>query len=149
MAVAEQAAGIVVGCMPVMPSFFRHFFGQAHVPAQYGPNGRAKKLRYANFSIGGGSGNSRHKSGGKDPYMIETLDTNTDNELSNLEAGSSYNPKNERTVTVTGNPFSSSLDTLRETQEVPDNTALVSKSFQVESHPRGIKGSAASATDSR
>lgn len=138
MAVAEQVAGIIVGCMPIMPAFFRHVLGQSQTPASHDSSQKNRKLRYAMFSIGGGSGNSRRKGASKDPYNITTaLNTNTYQELDDIEAGKASQAKNGTSVTITGNPFDSSLDSVREVGEVPDNTVLTSRSFQVESHPRG------------
>ena len=135
MAVAEQVAGIIVGCMPVMPSFFRHFFGQSRRHTPYNSNQKNWKLRYANFSIGGG-GNNRHGAAKKDPYLVATTLNNTIyEELDDIEAVKAPGPKNEARVISGADRFDPTLENERGLQTIPINSALVSKSFQVESHP--------------
>ena len=136
MAVAEQVAGIIVGCMPVMPAFYRHFFGPSQQPS-YESREKGRRLRYANFSIGGGgSGNSKRKGQSKDPYRITTVNGTTFEELDEIEAGKSYGTKDGSVVTVDNNPFASSLDTVRENQELPADTAGGSKPSHAHSGSR-------------
>ena len=129
---AEQVAGIIVGCMPVMPAFFRHFSSDQ----------KNAKSWYANYGINSGFGSGvggKRKVASQDPYRVTpTLAANAYEELDDLEGRRGYGARNGVTVTGgNGSPFDSSSTPGAGSLEIPDNVAIISRRLaEEESLPR-------------
>jgi hypothetical protein len=126
--IAEQAVGIIVGCMPILPAFFRHISDQKSQSPKPSGNGYMSSFissRKARPSKGSAN----------DPYLI----SKDYQELDDLESGAN-DGKATTTTTIKGGHSDSSIHgpIIEELQESPNASALVLKSVHVESHPRVI-----------
>ena len=132
---AEQVAGIIVGCMPVMPAFFQRIFFRAECqnPNTHVSSGQKDtKLRYATYGINSGLGSREgriRKAALQGPYCVTpTLTTDIYEELDDLEGGKDYRAKTKANLAAGGgNPFESSSSAGTASLKVPDNVALVSR----------------------
>jgi len=79
---AEQTAGIIVSCMPMLPAFFNHFFS-----ARGADSKRASTRYITGWRSNGSRGQRPTRRGTLDPYL-----------LSNVENG--FNPLDEIKVTT-------------------------------------------------
>lgn len=123
-----------MGCMPILPAFFRHI---SHRLSHSDP-GKAQResWRTAFGSTSYVRKNARTKRKG-DPYLLSTTDE--------LEKGfpgqESFEVKG--TTTIVEARRSSDTSTPAQTVEglhgSPETNALVSRSIQIESHPRPVR----------
>ncbi|KAL9116630.1 MAG: hypothetical protein Q9187_006846, partial [Circinaria calcarea] len=130
LSVAEQAAGIIVGCMPVFPAFFRHV-ADRKLKAQSSKS-RTTDFERSTFVFG-------NKNPIRDSLKTSPVLNGEYKELDDLENGRKPIAGDRRTITTVegccGEP-----PTLEEVaiglNQDPKMNCLVSKSVQVESHPR-------------
>ena len=133
---AEHTIGIIVGCMPVLPAFFRHI-ALKRSEGQSGNTPRSgwkASLRSGTF----GYRNARRiKKGSNDSYLL-----NTDyRDLDDPEHGPVEEIKGGTTTMINGGGSDISIpqQTVEGLHGSLATSALVSKSIQVESHPRTVE----------
>ncbi|MCJ1263282.1 hypothetical protein MMC22_003152 [Lobaria immixta] len=135
MAFAEQTAGIIVGCMPILPAFFRHIFHPTS-------GSRSSKVLSASWRKGhsssGSAGRTARLKASRDPYFL-----NRDySELNELETGTKDNFVEIKITTKMDDrrdPAPPPERTVVGLEGDPNTRVIVSRSVQVESRPRGIE----------
>ncbi|MCJ1469750.1 hypothetical protein MMC07_008392 [Pseudocyphellaria aurata] len=134
MAFAEQTAGIIVGCMPILPAFFRHTF-------HFTSGSRSSKGPSSSWRKGLSNSTSAHRNARlkapRDPYFL-----NRDySELNELETGTHNTFIETKEIAKTDDrrhPAPLPEHTVEGFQGDPNTRVVVSRSVQVESRPRGI-----------
>lgn len=141
--------GIIISCMPILPSFFRHVFRKRGDSTVASSRSRSSGWKTGSSTLVDRYRNSKpSKKNLKDPYLLTTTEYE---ELDDLEGG--HHPRHdappgmiklegEGTTTTTIERVR--CDTLLPEQlaetlcQRPDTSAFVSRSVQVESHPREV-----------
>ena len=146
ISVAEQTTGVIVGCMPVLPALFRYLSQQLSQLRSSGASGGWRFGRGSSSLLIRGSKSSSSSSPPRanDPYFLGTKESDAATDLESAR-GRPLDFNGTTTTTIKGGASDSSLS--EKTAAVPPdaddqqslhhpNRAIVSKSIQVESHPR-------------
>lgn len=145
LAMAEQAIGIIVGCMPALPAFFHHINPSRQ--SKSSTPGRGDWRSSGTGRLGYWKAESMRVAA-NDPYLLST----ECRELDDVENHRSISYKTNGTMTTIQGGLQNSPILSQKVECLHDNPnthAVVSRSVQVESHPRLFQEDPASPQQAR